>query len=211
MVSGDQYQAILEWQTKLQGAEGGLEACWEGWADALHQPHFERFRRWNFDAARLFAQAVSLWDRGVLAAARVEVGNYPECNSAVADNNVLLADLPSPFAAEFDPQHGASATDDGRLWWSAPIEMKVGPLRCPKVIQVGPRFHTPLEVGSTHIEQSWVHICRSLGLARWPYGSRHILLMVVPYAKASTVLPTVPYSRGPMVLDWSTPGMEDEW
>jgi hypothetical protein len=104
----------------------------------------------------------------------VEVGYEPQKDRYVDENNALLNGLPEGFRGEF---WGELADSDGRLYWDTPIDAAVTTYNGDKIEKhIEPSF-APLEVGYTKFETTWMHLMSQKCLARWPYGSKDILLM----------------------------------
>lgn len=105
------------------------------------------------------------------------------------DNAAKLADLPEPFQAEVDrSQNGADY--DGTLKWHAPIQMDGAtdavflppcsramkqPLAIVSTVSAG---WAPLEIGYTMPSRTMLHLLQHGSVARWPYGSDTIRLLV---------------------------------
>lgn len=111
---------------------------------------------------------------GLFGIAYINVGDSPYRDLAHAENKRLLADLPSPFKVDVIPQRGRSADDDGTLRWSAPIEVEdVSHNRWP----IAAGGQAPLEIGSTKISKSRIHLYGERSLARWPYDHEDMVLI----------------------------------
>lgn len=123
---------------------------------------------------------------GRFAEVRIEVGAEPGADGDRRANAEKLEDLPAPFTAHVDlRQNGGD--QDGSLTWSEPIRVsrstgkgyeedgQTFPYleRC----LVPPRC-VPLEIGTTLPSRTRLHMDQDSGVARWPYGSPFIFLMV---------------------------------
>ncbi|MFI8930627.1 hypothetical protein ACIG3E_23480 [Streptomyces sp. NPDC053474] len=123
---------------------------------------------------------------GKVAEVTVEVGQEPGPDADRTGNAAALADLPEPFEASLDlEQYGAD--EDGLLLWERPITVTrcTGtffytdcgsvPVTRPNRL---PDAQVPLEVGYTLPSRAWSHLLLDGGVARWPYGSRHLHLLL---------------------------------
>jgi hypothetical protein len=121
-----------------------------------------------------FAQVWACWRAEELAIVSVEVGGPPHGDSVIETNNALLKQAAEPFQGEFRPERGRGASCDGSFWWSEPIHLSLAE---------GGRFGAkkgglPLEVGSTTAATTLGHIRGNGGVARWPYGSNRIIVLL---------------------------------
>lgn len=119
---------------------------------------------------------------GKLKIVGIQAGGTPCGDKDVAGNNSKLFDLPRPFTAKF---FGGSGDNDGFLKWDSPAFVKH--LDCELKTRRG--FHcrkhasklkpgcAPLEVGTTTASTTFLHL-RHGPLARWPYGSEAIFLLI---------------------------------
>jgi hypothetical protein len=114
---------------------------------------------------------------GDLCLFAIPVGSVPRSDSALEENTKALANL-------YDFQtfvHNAPKDDDGWLGWND----KIG---CQKVVLENgiekrskiwlQPSRVPLEIGSTSAARTFGHLETERGLARWPYGSKQILVGV---------------------------------
>lgn len=108
---------------------------------------------------------------------QINIGRTPSADAKRGANAAALSALPGPFVAEVDlAQNGADA--DGHFAWTAPINVNMyiegdTPVAC----EMSPRS-IPLEIGSTAPSRTLLHVARDLGVARWAYGSEHLLLFL---------------------------------
>lgn len=113
----------------------------------------------------------------------------PKADAQRKENAQALARLPAPFHADVDlTQNGGDA--DGTLKWDAPIRMDaasgvvfLGPCRLDlkqpvPIVRTVADGWAPLEIGSTTPSRTLLHLLEAGAVARWPYGSDHIWLLV---------------------------------
>lgn len=119
---------------------------------------------------------------GKLKMVGIQTAGPPGADEDRAGNNAKISDLPRPFTAKF---FGGSGDNDGFLEWTAAAfvnhfdcELKARPgYQCRKhAAKLRPGF-APLEVGTTTAATTFMHLCFG-PLARWPYGSEAIFLLV---------------------------------
>lgn len=124
----------------------------------------------------------------------------PHEDARRAENTARLAHLPSPFHAAVDAlQHGADC--DGALKWDAPIKAdaasgavlldacRQGVKQPVPIVATVASGWAPLEIGSTMASRTLVHLLEAGAVARWPYGSDFIHLLVRRGGPASVPLP----------------------
>jgi hypothetical protein len=129
---------------------------------------------------------------GRVALGKIHLGAKPEADRHREENQrVLKEKLPAQFGAWVDPGHGDR---DGRLDWAQPIEFTrhlATDARCTcgtvphgtcaatrsEQWTVAPRGLS-LEIGTTAASRTYQHILCENGVARWPYGSQDIFLLL---------------------------------
>ena len=113
-----------------------------------------------------------------LALIQVAVGTTPSRDADRAENAAALASLPAPFAADLClTQNGADF--DGTLRWGNAIDVKAFPGGDDDWFTVPtPRTTVPLEVGSCKASRILLHVWKYGAVARWPYGSTDLWIMV---------------------------------
>lgn len=117
---------------------------------------------------------------GQISVVTVETEGFPCPDADVDGNNRLISDLPEPFSAKF---YGGLKDQDGYVEWSEPIRTvaTVGHADLTQTssrVMVDPRS-IPLEVGYTKASRTFLHLAQERALARWPYDSDKITIMVV--------------------------------
>lgn len=123
---------------------------------------------------------------GEFAHVPINVGVGPGADADRTGNALKLEGLHEAFRARIDmDQNGAG--EDGRLWWPDTIraqrssglglvqEHETSPVYMPRAV---PSACVPLEVGYSKPSCTLLHLWRDGGVARWPYGSdvMHLLL-----------------------------------
>jgi hypothetical protein len=143
----------------------------------------------TFQMSRGHPRGVDYWvlalirwhtEEGRLTWFYVDVGTTPNPDRMVRENREALSSLPDPFMADV---HGVpNALDDGCLFWEStapclPVdENGIMPYSVPRE-GMNPNI-VPLEIGTTTSATTIMHIYRERGLARWPYGSTAIEVLV---------------------------------
>jgi hypothetical protein len=131
--------------------------------------------------AYAFAQLWYMLWAGELAVTRLAIGQEPFADADVDGNDEVLQQLSRTSGVRCSARFwGGLADDDGYVRIEQPIWLELVNFSGEKV-QDGPDgLDYPLEVGY----QLWsktLHTLRTRGkLARWPYGSRDVWLLMVP-------------------------------
>lgn len=125
---------------------------------------------------------------GNIARLTVDVGYTPHGDGAIEQNNRYLSELPKLFKAEFIPESGAGAWNDGYFAAKGNVifERTVSP-HVGKQYQKLDKFlvfdiheqRIPLEVGYTEGHITYMHLLMDGAVARWAYGSKQIVVMLV--------------------------------
>jgi hypothetical protein len=84
-------------------------------------------------------------------------------------NNGVVSTLQPPFSGEF---FGGTGDDDGYISWDVPLDAGGG------LTEPIPPSILPLEVGYTAAWTTIRHCFCATGVARWPYGSNRIYLLI---------------------------------
>lgn len=122
-----------------------------------------------------FARVWEALQAGQCLPCQIDVGNGPGVDCAPTRNQQLLSRLPRPFAAEVFS--GTHDDDDGTLLWEEPII--VGSRTSRGVIERNVhRGQAPLEIGDTTASRTLCHLRQGGRVARWPYGHKHITLLI---------------------------------
>ncbi len=125
----------------------------------------------NLADKEVVAEMLASFTSGRLAFFFIEVGEEPGPNEDKDGNSAKLADLPDPVRAVFDTGLTVGPLDcDGFVAWGEPVIAVAG----GEVITIEPRA-VPLEVGYMPSGKA-AYGLRNTGLARWPYGSKEIIV-----------------------------------
>ncbi len=134
----------------------------------------------TWETAFAFGMIHSAIFDGDVAMVRVAVGSEPHADRLAEKNNDALAYISSPFGAIF---HGGHGDSDGTLSWSERIRATVtigkDDLSQEASEDTFESGSAPLEVGTTAMSRTWLHLARERCLARWPYGAERITLLLV--------------------------------
>lgn len=147
--------------------------------------------RWSIYDGYALLVLLRWWVGGFISFASARVGVGPAADKMVDENNARLARLPSGFEAEFVPMIGSSYCDDGAFEWVKPLALEVFVDGAVRIYEHEP-WSLPLEVGRTLASRTLLHIEQSGGVARWPYGSRHITVCRTTKAGIDAFAPKVP-------------------
>jgi len=112
---------------------------------------------------------------GELAVIDIPVGEEPGPDSDSRGNNAILSRLPEGFSAEFvggTTQLG----NDGTFYIEQPLQIPV-PVRNGHVV-IKP-CSISLEVGATWGSTTLFHLGQEMSLVRWPYGQKHLTVMIL--------------------------------
>jgi len=141
--------------------------------DVISQPWGQTRRDW-YDAAAQIEVGLHL-QAGWYVVATIDIDNIPGRDRDQKSNQRKLDALPAPFSASC-----ATGTEDQDGWLSWDEEITVahrmdGDIQL--VVQYPPSS-VPLEIGHTEPETTIWHLQRDGGVARWPYGAKHITLLL---------------------------------
>ena len=146
------------------------ELFWgQPWQDVIYQSNRDS-QTTIYDAIGLgFIHAMLC--EGKVGVLKMELPDTPHSNSSVMENKRLVETLPEPFCAQY---FGNSADADGHLAWTDTLmfQSKDG-----NQDEVTPR-QIPLEIGTTNVWTTWGHLTYHGGVARVPYGSSDIHVLV---------------------------------
>jgi hypothetical protein len=143
--------------------------------------------QWPLEQVVSFGRVHHRIEAGELGRIPIRAGGHPWSDKEREHNALLLADLPHPFVAELDMTQNC-ADSDGLLRWTEPVEVQVATGRTEASTGVGARAvlanaiirpgSVPLEVGYTMPSRTALHAHEDRGVARWPYHSDWIWLIV---------------------------------
>lgn len=166
--------------------------------DWLIRAFGQPFGGWDPGQLAYLYRLWEFWVSGELAVGRLYLGHTPEADRERDANQEslnalsLLDEHPDQpgFSARVDFDQTVSPHGDGWLSWSNPIKlgMFVPGHECPGgpgcegawahiEPQPAPRG-VPLEIGSTDTMTTYMHLLEGVGVARWPYGSERVVLLV---------------------------------
>jgi len=132
--------------------------------------------------AYAFSQVWGMIHLGMVGLCRIDVGTIPSADKEVEENQRALDEgLPEPFHALVQSNAGRGADDDGKFGWKRAVE-----LDRVTITADGVERHTPwkcsrrklqLEIGTTTAVRTLGHLLENIGLARWDYSSKEIIVM----------------------------------
>ncbi|MCL3994862.1 hypothetical protein [Streptomyces lavenduligriseus] len=146
----------------------------------------DRMNIWPAEQAAAYLRVHAGLMSGEFARVEIAVGAHPSADAERRKNGQKLAVLPQPFHAAVD-QDQNFADADGQFWWSTPIkvEKSVGvsyydhnsryPVLTSELVSEGA---VPLEVGVTKASRTLLHLMHGGGVARWPYGTDTVTLLI---------------------------------
>jgi hypothetical protein len=178
----DRWMSIPEGPRALYDAYTGVRHGWGAdYVDMLGQSA----RNWTMEQICCFAILHVDIILGKIAIVRVRAGGTPRSDADRTRNAELVADLPEPFTATVHmTQHGADA--DGTVSWDQPITVDVSPgptddgSSARAVPAIVPPGAVPMEIGYSLPSRTLLHIREDGGVARWPYGSDWIWVLLYP-------------------------------
>jgi len=146
------------------------------------------FQKWErdkeitlFDAFG-FALVWAYYHCGDIAYCTVPLPSGPGPDREITHNQSILDQLPKGFRAEYSPERGRGADDDGTFT----IERNIGLWRTFRTGEHEQREETwffkedhtiALEVGTTSVSKTLYHLRCGRGVARWPYGHNKIIVL----------------------------------
>lgn len=166
------------------------EQLGSAYADSVGSSARFRPSRWPVHQTAAFAFIHSLIGGGKVAYTPISTGGAPGPDADRIGNAHLLEQTHPPFRADLDmTQNGADF--DGTLKWDQPIHLgrSVGAFyyedgcrnsgkTCLEYrATTGPSW-APLEVGDSWPSRTLMHLWQFGAVARWPYGSKVILLFI---------------------------------
>ena len=153
--------------------------------DVVSQPWARPRRDW-YDAAAFLEVSLHL-QLGWCVAATMDVGATPLPDADTDGNNAILKQLPAPFTATF---HGGPGDNDGYVAWDQPQDISHDMGGGDRITARFARSMIPLEVGRTEPETTLQHLAVDGGVARWPYGRTHIVLLLATVQLSNRRYPT---------------------
>lgn len=156
-----------------------------GYVAAVGQMFLYRPEKWPLEQAAAFMRVHAKIGAGEVALCGIEVGAYAAADREREANTAALADLPGPFDARVD-QRQNGGDYDGRLRWHEPIDVYLAgePRGDGTWAEEEGSWSTtragwaPLEIGYTMPSRTLLHLLEFGAVARWPYDSNSITLLV---------------------------------
>lgn len=175
----------------------------DDYAAAIGQTLRSAAAGWPMEQVAAFAAVHTMVCAGDVAQVLIGASSLdggPVLDSHRDENAAKLADLPAPFQAAVDAdQRGGDC--DGTLKWDTPITMDAASglvlldscrdavkQPVPMVTTVAAGW-APLEIGSTMASRTLLHLLQEGAVARWPYGSGFVRLLVRRRGPVSVALP----------------------
>jgi hypothetical protein len=129
-----------------------------------------------------FAQGWGHLMSGHIGHCEINVHNEPMSDSDVAGNQLILDEnLPFQFQATVDPSRGNQDGRDGCLSWQQPLELTRTFVGEDDIQRAETWFCEPrdlaLEIGTTDMATTLLHLRSEMGVARWAYGSEKIIVL----------------------------------
>ena len=147
-----------------------VEACFQHW--------------WGTTPAELWAfSQLWMWRvAGELCICRVSVGSEPgPDHDKVGNQQKLTTGLPQDFLAEV--RNGPGGGNDGEFVWNRELQLTRTTLQPDESdkVELWPYAigWSPLEIGYTKVERTLLHLYQEGTVARWPYGSKQVVLMAM--------------------------------
>jgi hypothetical protein len=130
-----------------------------------------------YDAYGVGSMYASL-QRGEAAVTFLDVPDVPRRDRNRDENDRILKHVRRSFTADF---YGGPGDEDGFVdWQDGEIFFTVADEKQEALrLKAGT---VPLEVGTTEVSRTLLHLVQELGLARWPYGHKvvHVIKMIRP-------------------------------
>ncbi len=149
------------------------------WAKVIVQKWNEEYD--DFDA-HCFLDVWSKLQFKEIACIPVGPVHRPKGDKNTEFNNSVISSLPFPFSGKFI---GGTGEDDGCISWSAPLDAGAD------FAELIPPCTLPLEVGYTAGWTTLKHLFYEKGVARWPYDSDRIYLLIRVVEPQIILTPTI--------------------
>ncbi|MCL8016954.1 hypothetical protein [Streptomyces sp. AS02] len=182
--------AVFRVQKMHTGGDLDDEGLGSAYANSLGSSARFQPSRWPVHQTAAFAYLHALVGGGQVAYVPISTGGTPGPDADRIGNAELLRKTCRPFHAELDmTQNGADF--DGTLEWAEKIRLERGmgsyyyenacqntkQSRLTYLATTGASW-APLEVGDSWPSRTLMHLAQFGAVARWPYGSKFILLFV---------------------------------
>jgi hypothetical protein len=155
----------------------------EAYVDTIHQG-----KEFSASSVIAFSRIHNHIKIGNIARLTIGTDEAPLGDKAIKQNNKVLLGLSPLFDVTFLPESGYGAWSDGYLSakGDAIFERTVSPYEDKKYQKLDKFLvfdlynqHIPLEVGYTEGHITYLHLMHDGAVARWAYGSRQIVVMIV--------------------------------
>ena len=181
-MSQDPHDAAL-----LAQVHARLDTRFPDWLMDLIGQTLQSPASWPQAQVAAFTDVVHRLSQGRVARRRIPLGHTPGSDSDRTGNAERLLSLPAPFVARLSmTQNGADS--DGALEWDSPVTAwRSTTAQILNAHALHSAIHAPfdlrpwsvpLEVGYTLPSRTWAHLAVEGAVARWPYGSKEIHLLV---------------------------------
>jgi hypothetical protein len=145
---------------------------------------------WPMEQVAAFLKVHASINLGAFVRVDIDMLEAPASDAHRAANARVLSEIPPPFTVDLDMDQNCSPDGDGVLRWTDTIHAQrsdgIGVVDDDGLTR--PRFEpyevgaaaggVPLEVGSTKASVTLWHLARSRGVARWPYGSTVLTVLL---------------------------------
>lgn len=131
------------------------------------------------------AQLLALEGSGDLQLFNIPIGTTPPADRLLRTAQPMLQSaLPLGWSVEITAECGRPAESDGCIYQPKVRDSSL-------MTEWGGSM--PLEIGSTTITRTWMHLFTDGGVARWPYGCDHLVIMSLTRGAFFTDRPSLPY------------------
>jgi hypothetical protein len=148
---------------------------------------------WPMEQVAAFLSVHAGLNSGKYARVDIDLLEVPWPDDERVKNAAVLAELPPPFHGWVDPSQNCSPGGDGIVSWTEPIHCQrstglgstdgdgsTRPIVKECMIRAleSPNWGIPLEIGSTKASVTAMHLLHEQAVARWPYGSTVLTVLV---------------------------------
>jgi len=135
---------------------------------------WERLGKFDLYDAYSFSTVWGWMCNAEVVVARIFIGDMPNKDHHIKENNKILKKLGYPFSGEF---WGGNQDEDGYIYIDSSIEFDMRNLETREMVVLNCEGHFPLEVGYISSAKTEFYLKTKGRLARWPYGYDEIWLM----------------------------------
>jgi hypothetical protein len=146
---------------------------------------------WPMEQVAAFLKVHASLNSGQYARVDLDLLEAPSSDADRVTNAAVIGDLPDPFRAWLNPDQNCNPNGDGALWWRDVITARRSTglgvvdddgatvaVFGDQLVRANPDGGIPLEVGSTKASVTMTHLARCKGVARWPYGSTVMTILL---------------------------------